>query len=153
MKNLLKKTIKTFPSIIIILGVFVISFIFVNNKLNLNSEVKNIELPNTSSPFYYGVGAKGLASSEVFKLIKVSEGNTIPFTIAVSPVDQVWYFAYPDSYPALKSIKDQNGFELISDFKVTTGNNIINTSGEKITYRIYEYNNVTTLTSYKVTYL
>ncbi len=91
--------------------------------------------------------------SEITKLTKVSRSSTPSFMITVSPVGEVWYFAYPDSYPALTSIRDQNGFELIADFKVTTGHSIIDLPGDKTTYRVYEYNNVTTLSDYKVTYL
>jgi hypothetical protein len=160
MKDKFKKKIKKLLFGIIIISVFIISFIFVNNKVSLNSKGLGNTLGAQSiltdktivNPYYYGVGDKGLTPLQVSMLTKVLEGNTPSFTAEVSPVSQVWYFAYPDSYPALKSIKDQNGFELIDDFKVTTGN-IINLSGEKTTYRIYEYNNVTTLVSYKVTYI
>lgn len=108
---------------------------------------KNVE------PYYYGVGAKELTPKEVSMLTVDFRENTPVFTTAVSPVDQVWYFAYPDSYPPLTSIKDQNGFELIYDFKMTTGNDIINARGERNSYRIYEYVNVTSLSLYKVSYI
>ena len=150
MKDKFKKIIKIVLWGIIIISVFIISFIFVNSKS------KNVELLNNQNiinPYYYGVGDKGLTPLQVSMLTKVLQGNTSSFTTEVSPVNQVWYFAYPDSYPALKSIKDSSGFELIQDFKVTTGNDIINSSGQKITYRIYEFNNIVTVPSYKVTYI
>jgi hypothetical protein len=150
MKDKFKKIIKIVLWGIIIISVFIISFIFVNSKS------KNVELLNNQNivnPYYYGVGDKGLTPLQVSMLTKVLEGNTSSFTTEISPVSQVWYFAYPDSYPALKSIKDSSGFELIQDFKVTTGNDIINSSGQKITYRIYEFNNIVTVPSYKVTYI
>ena len=161
MKDKFKKIIKTFLLVIIIISVFLVSFIFINNKVSLNSKGLGNTLGAQSiltdktiiNPYYYGTGDKGLTPSQVSMLTKDFKGSTASFTTEVSPVNQVWYFAYPDSYPALKSIKDQNGFELIYDFKVTTGNDIINSSGQKITYRIYEYNNATTLVSYKVTYI
>jgi hypothetical protein len=144
MKDLFKNIIKKFPLIIIVCFILIGGFIFVNNKTSLNPE---------TYPYYYGVGAKGLALSEISNLIKAHQGSTPSFTITVSPVNQVWYFAYPDSYPVLTSVRDQNGFDLTADFTVTTGNSIINSSGDKTTYRIYEYNNVTTLSNYKVTYI
>lgn len=123
----------------------------------LNKEIKeesSVDLVGTSiNPYYYGVGEKGLNISQISQLTKDYKNNIPSLTVSVSPVDQVWYFAYPESYPVIRSIKDQNGFDLISDFKVIEGNEITNSSGEKIKYRIYEYENVTTLSSYKVTYL
>ena len=184
MENKSKKLIKTLLWGIIIISVFVISFIFVNNKISLNSKVKGDVLGAQSilvdkttednkiladneitqktsgnisktivDPYYYGVGAKGLTPLQVSMLIKDFKRSTASFVTTVSPVNQVWYFAYPDSYPALKSIKDSSGFELIQDFKVTTGNDIINSLGHNITYRIYEFNNIVTVLSYKVTYI
>jgi len=126
----------------------------VEKEINIPSSKDNFNILNTvTDPYYYGVGNKGLTPTQISLLTKDFKKNTTPLTVAVSPVDQVWYFAYKDSYPPLESIKDQNGFELISDFTVTTGNKIMNSSGISTTYRIYEYNNVTTLTSYKVTYI
>lgn len=143
MKDLFNKNKKIISWATILIFVFIGSFIFVNNKTNLNPE---------TYPYYYGVGAKGLTFSEIENLTKMHQGNTPSFTITVSPINQVWYFAYPDSYPVLTSVRDQNGFELIADFSVTTGNSIIDSPRDKTTYRVYEYNNVTTLSDYKVTY-
>ena len=125
-----------------------------NNPVNTDNEVVK-KAPNNNpkisvASFYYGVGAKGLTPIQVSKLTKVSSENTFPFATTVSPYLQVWYFAYPAFYPPLTSIKDPNGFELLPDFTVTTGN-ISEESGHKA-YRIYEYNNITTLSLYKVTY-
>ncbi len=131
-------------SLVIIISFFVGIMILTN---------KNKDSDFQSSFYYFGTGAKDLDFSEITKLTKVSRSSTPSFMITVSPVGEVWYFAYPDSYPALTSIRDQNGFELIADFKVTTGHSIIDLPGDKTTYRVYEYNNVTTLSDYKVTYL
>jgi len=185
MKNIFKKITIAIPLIVIFIGVFAMSCIFVNiyNKKSLNSQLQNKELSNNSSSvinataqnntvnsgnkisttmlskvadvsinlYYYGVGAKGLTPFQVSTLTKVSSQNAFPFTVTISPVLQVWYFAYPASLPPLTSIKDLNGFELIPDFMVTMGN-MPDSSGREVIYRIYEYNNVTTLSSYKVTY-
>lgn len=158
-----KKIIKTSSLGVMITAIFVMSFIFVNKEINLNGKVRGNMLgaqsimsdstESVTNPYYYGVGTKGLTPTEISTFTKDYRGSTGSFTVEVSPISQVFYFAYPDSYPALSSIKDQNGFELISDFKVTTGNYIVNSSDENTTYRIYEYKNVTTLSQYKVTYI
>ncbi len=104
------------------------------------------------SAYYYGVGAPGLTPAQVSALTKVVQSNTSSYTTTTSPSTQVYYFAYPDSYPALVSILDKNGFETISDYTVTTGNNITNGFGDTDTYRIYEYNNLTSQTAFNNTY-
>ena len=187
MKNLFKKIIKMIPYALIAIFVFVGTFILINYKVNLNSDIKNINSLNAQSfisgkiqeksnlvapenktvkkslfknesnnvavyPYYYGVGKKDLTPLEISKLTKVNQKYITPLSLSFSPVDQVWYLAYPDSFPALTSIKDQNGFELISDFKVTNDNVIIDSVGNKKSYRVYEYINMTTLSEYKVTY-
>jgi hypothetical protein len=144
MKDLFNKNKKIISWATILVFVFIGSFIFVKNKTSLNPE---------TYPYYYGVGAKGLTLSEISNLTKAHQGSTPSFTITVSPINQVWYFAYLDSYSALTSVRDQNGFELTADFTVTTGNSMISSSDDKTTYRVYEYNNVTTLSNYKVTYI
>ena len=126
-----------------------------NNTANFDSKMPTKTLSNMENLpinwYYYGVGAKGLTPLQVSMLTKVSSQNVFPFTVTVSPVLQVWYFAYPASLPPLTSIKDSNGFELIPDFTVTMGN-MPDSSGHEVVYRIYEYDNTTTLFSYKVTY-
>lgn len=163
MKDKFTKMIKIFSFSILITTVFVMSFIFVNKEISLSGKVKGNMLGAQSimsdnaesvvSPYYYGVGDKGLDTTQISMFTKDYRGSTSPFTVEVSPINQVWYFAYPDSYPPLLSIKDQNGFELISDFKVTTGNHMVNSVDENSTYRIYEYKNITTLSGYKVRYI
>jgi hypothetical protein len=142
MKNNFQKIIKKISWLFIFIFVFFLSFIFFSSKIN-----------TSIAPYYYGEGAKDLTSLQVSELTKAFQKNTSSFTTTVSPVGEIWYFAYPDSYPPLSSIRDENGFELISDFTMTTGNKIITPSGKIVTYRIYAYNNVTTLSAYKVTYI
>lgn len=104
------------------------------------------------SAYYYGVGAPGLTPAQVSALTKDVQGNTATENVTTSPTNEVYYFAYPDSYPALTSIIDNNGFETISDYTVTTGNNITNSFGDTDTYRIYEFNNLTTQVNFTNSY-
>jgi len=104
------------------------------------------------SPYYYGVGAKGLTPAQVAGLTKVLQGNTATYRAVTSPSNQVYYFAYPQSYNALTSVLDNSNFETISDYTVTTSNSITNGYGDTDTYRIYEFKNLTTQSSFGNTY-
>lgn len=104
------------------------------------------------SPYYYGVGAKGLTPSQVAGLTKVLQANTSSYRAVTSPSNQVYYFAYPDSYAALTSILDNSSFETIGDYTVTSGNSITNSYSNVDTYRIYEFKNLTTQSAFGNTY-
>lgn len=102
--------------------------------------------------YYYGVGAQGLTPAQVAALTKLVIANTATLTESFTTVNQVAYFAYPDSYPALTSIKDINGFETISSWNVSTGNSITNGFSQTTTYRIYEFQNLTTVAGFQYTF-
>lgn len=102
--------------------------------------------------YYYGVGAPDLTGAEIAGLTKSVIGNTSSVAFTSSPSSQVFYFAYPASYPALTTIYDNNNFQITNDFTVST-TSITNTYGQATTYRVYEYNNVTTLSDFTTTYV
>lgn len=98
--------------------------------------------------YYYGVASPGLdISSDGGGLTKLLINNTATVAEQFSPVVQVYYFAYPNSYSALTSILDQNGFETIGDWTVSTVS-VTNSYGAVISYRQYEFNNLTTQTDF-----
>ena len=102
-------------------------------------------------PFYYGVGAQGLTGAQIrstLTLLVKTPSNTVTVT---SPSSQVFYLAYPDTSPALTSILDTNGFETISDYTLRTVS-ITGLDSTSQTYKVYEYNNPTTQTSFTNTY-
>lgn len=101
-------------------------------------------------PYYYGVGAPGLTGTQIAALTKLVAvvGNK---TTSNSPTIQVYYFAYPSSYPVLTSILDTNGFETISDYTIRTVS-ITGLDGTSQSYRVYEFNNLTTQTSFTIQY-
>lgn len=114
----------------------------------------NIVTFNFVSAYYYGVASPGLdVSSDGGGLTKLVIVDTPTVSALFSPVSQVFYFIYPDSYPALTSIKDTNGFETISDWTVTSGVSVTNSFGNVDTYYVYEYNNVTTQTNFTNTFI
>lgn len=102
--------------------------------------------------YLYGVGEPGLTPTQVGALTKDVRNNTPSLSVEFAPTDEVAYFAYPSAYPALTSIKDQNNFETISDWTVTTGN-ITNDFGETTEYRIYEFNNRFTSAGFSWTFI
>jgi hypothetical protein len=90
-------------------------------------------------PFFYGSGAAGLTGAAIYaafnpagKIIQ-NQANT---TKAFAPVGQYYYFCYPDSIPALSVIT--------ADFTVRTVS-ITGLDGTAQTYKVYEYNNLTSL--------
>ena len=65
-------------------------------------------------PFFYGssVGTSITFYSALTKLIAVEANQTVPFAATV----EYFWFGYPDIYPDLISILDENGHEVISGF-------------------------------------
>ena len=102
-------------------------------------------------PFYYGVGSPGLTGAQIRSTLTMlikSPSNTVTTT---SPSSQVFYLAYPNTSPALTSILDTNGFETLSDYTLRTVS-ITGLDGSAQTYKVYEYNNVTTQTNFTNTF-
>jgi hypothetical protein len=92
-------------------------------------------------PYYFGAGAVGLTPAAVSALTKQIINSTTNANRSFTATSgQVYYFAYPAAYPALTSILDANGFEVITDWTATTGN-IVGLDTTSQSYRIYEFNN------------
>jgi len=101
-------------------------------------------------PYYVGVGATGLTGAQIAMLTKLIQlqGNT---AVTTSPTSQVYYFAYPDAYPALTSILDQSGFETLPDYILRTVT-ITGLDGTPQLYKVYEFRNLTTQTAFTNTF-
>lgn len=84
-------------------------------------------------------GNKSLSSSVAGTFTITASGSNYPF------------FAYPSSLAALTSIKDVNGFEVISAFNITTVS-VTNVNGYTQNYRVYTLN-APTASSYTITTL
>lgn len=103
-------------------------------------------------PYYSDAGAVGLSAAAVGALTKtiiVSTATVVKTMTATA--GQVFYFAYPASYPSLFSILDVNGFETIGDWTLTTSN-ITGLDATAQSYKIYEFNNPVTAGSYQYTF-
>jgi hypothetical protein len=104
------------------------------NPSSLNTSI------NFVYPFYYGVGAQGLNGAQVGALTKLIQAQGDK-TLAFAPVVEVYYFAYPDAYPALTTILDGNGFDITADWTLHV-EAITGLDGNPIDYKIYEFNNL-----------
>ena len=99
-------------------------------------------------PYYYGAGGTSLTPSQVASLTKdviVSTATkNVTFTAGSG---EVFYFAYPASYPALTSILDVNNFETIGDWTASTIS-ITGLDATSQSYRQYKFNNPVVAGSY-----
>lgn len=103
-------------------------------------------------PYYSDAGAAGLSAAAVGALTKSIIVSTATVTKTMTATaGQVFYFAYPASYPSLFSILDVNGFETIGDWTLTTAN-ITGLDASAQSYKIYEFNNPVTAGSYQYTF-
>jgi hypothetical protein len=101
-------------------------------------------------PFYYGVGAQALTGAQVqalTDLVQVKQNTTV----TTSPTNQVYYFAYPQAYGSLSSIKDQNGFNVTAGYTQRSASLTMMDSTSQ-PYYIYEFNNLTTQVNFGNTY-
>jgi len=97
-------------------------------------------------PYIFGsdVPAKSFASmyTDFTKAVE-SQGNK---TKSFSPSTQVMYFGYPATYPDLTIIYDQNGFDVTADWTKRTGT-ITGLDGTPQSYKVYEFENLTSFTN------
>lgn len=92
-------------------------------------------------PYYSGAGLPGLSAASVAGLTKDVRVSTSSLNKTFTTSSgYVFYFAYPASYGALTSIKDENNFETIGDWTLRT-ENITGLDASAVSYRIYEFNN------------
>lgn len=106
-----------------------------------------------ASAYYYGSADQGLdISADGGGLTKLVIGNTPTLSEIFNCVfPQVYYFAYPASYPPLTSIKDNSGFETINVWTVSTVS-VTNSFGSTVSYRQYEFNNPNTTSNFTNTF-
>lgn len=104
-------------------------------------------------PYYEGAGAAGKTGAQIRSdLSTVVINSTASRTTTLTASNgQVFYFAYPNSYGALTSILDVNGFETISGWTSST-KSITGLDATSQTYRVYESNNPVVAGSYQFTF-
>jgi hypothetical protein len=105
--------------------------------------------------YYYGATVAGATEAQIRALTRLIEGRgnkTLKFTAS----NQKLYFAYPQSYGALSSIVDQNGFDVTTSFILTSG--VLfnlqspNYGSGTAFYNVYESNALTTVTNFGITF-
>lgn len=117
------------------------------NSVNSNSIAFTYVYPmyigsfNNSSPIESDI-------KSMTKLITTKGNQSLSYTISSSR----FCFAFPSSYGSLSSIKDPNGFEMISTFTMTT-ENFTMLDGNVVSYNIYILAAQTTQTSFVITYI
>ncbi len=118
-------------------------------------QVYTIPIAHTiDSTFYYGVGAQALDVAGIQALTKFWEPRGSK-TLLFSPINQVYYFAYPQSYGDLVSIRDTNGFNITTDWTKTVRTftlSLPNYAGGTSPYNVYEFKNLTTQTNFDITF-
>ncbi len=96
-------------------------------------------------PFYYGAVSSAPTDSTgvraLTKLVQTKGAKTLSYSVSAEKGRLC--FAYPSSYGALKSIKDQNGFDNTADFdrSVVT---VTNAASSEVSYYVYTYKNTVT---------
>jgi hypothetical protein len=98
-------------------------------------------------PFYYGVGAPGLTGAQIRSNLTPLIKTLSNTTTVTSPSSQVFYLAYPDTYPPLTLILDNSSFDTTPDYTLRTVS-ITGLDGTSQLYKVYEYNNLTTQTNF-----
>ncbi len=99
-------------------------------------------------PYFVGAGAPGASAATIAAMTKrvILSTPTRAENITASN-GQVFYFAYPNSYGALTSITDENGYEVISDWTSST-KTFSALDGSSQTYRVYEFKNPVVANTY-----
>lgn len=102
------------------------------------------------APHYYGVGAINLSPSQITGTL--TKGISLKYnpTITFPTNDSYMYFAYPNTWGNLSSIKDGNNFSQKENFTKTTANlPLINST--VYSYNIYKFN-ISTFGTYIMTF-
>jgi len=96
-------------------------------------------------PYYYGSDAPALTGAQIRSQLTTLVATQASRTLAFTPVAQVYYYAYPATYANLTSIIDQNGFNITADWTLRNPVVITGLDGTPQNYKVYEFNNLTSL--------
>ena len=103
-------------------------------------------------PYYYGaIGADATATETIVEGLtkKVEAKGTKAWTFTLS--NQKAVFAYPKSYGVLKSIINQNNYEVLNTF-IRLELSIVGLDGTQQTYYVYISDGASTVTDFKYTF-
>lgn len=104
------------------------------------------------APTYFGVGAAGNENEAFVEGLTKALASSRTQTRSFSPTNQRFYFAYPQSFGLLTSIKDPNNFEIFDTF---TRFDLTFTLADGTTtepYYLYRSNNNTTQTNFNLSF-
>lgn len=105
------------------------------------------------APTFYGVGDSTPTEAEVEALTKNIWAFANRSNLNFNPTNQRYWFAEPSSYAVRASIKDQNNFEVIDGFNITSATFTLADGTTTEGYRIYVSNANTTQTNFKLSFL
>jgi hypothetical protein len=115
------------------------------NSINQNNQaiqiVSNVRTINFAAPWYYGAGAANLTPAQIQSLFtgplrKVELPSNKTITITAN--NQKIYFAYPQSWGVLTSIKDENNFENLNGWLNRPNLSFTLANGSSHTYTVRE---------------
>ncbi len=103
---------------------------------------------------YWGAGDPGLNVANLQMLTTSQLEFTTQLSFTYTLTEQVYYFCYPQSIGdgTLDSILDNNGFETLPGWTLRT-ESFVFAGVANITYNVYEFNNITTQTSFTNTFI
>ena len=104
------------------------------------------------APTYFGVGAEGLTEPDIKALTKVLRTRANHNNVAFSPVNQRFYYAYPDEFGPVRQIKDPNDFDVTASFQSRVENFAL-ADGSLKAYRILYNNSDTSQTDFHLDFI
>lgn len=118
---------------------------------NIQTTTSNSSNMALIAPVYYGVGPSNPTVSLITSLTKVLSGSRVNGQLVFNPNNQRFFYAYPQSWGQLISIYDQNGFNILGGFELSTFV-LTYPDGQTETYNLYTGNANTTVTNFKLSF-
>lgn len=102
--------------------------------------------PILNATVFYGSTDPGLTGDALKSELASEFVGITDMEMVFSPTHEVYYFAYPSSFPPVSNILDQNNFVTLPGWKsfVTT----FTIEGLPVEHRVYEFKNFTTQTDF-----
>ena len=141
------------------------SFLTYNIKLELYKKLVHllryfglifrIPEPSTESTepiLYWGAGNPGLNVASLQGLIQDTDEFLTQIAFNYTLTEQVYYFCYPADKGTLSSILDNSSFETLPGWTLRT-ESFVFAGLPNVVYNVYEFNNITTQTSFTNTFI
>ncbi len=120
----------------------------------IDDDETQVQASDTVNFYYpYLFGASSVTGINPYSALPKSITAKSNRAFTFNDTDKYFYICYPASYGSLTSIKDQNGFEKISDFTVTTEDVTSSglTSNWTVSYKVYRTTIKTSIANFPYT--